>query len=271
MTLPLFALGLALVLANADPEPSSPASAIAPVAIELRGDRLTLWAREASLQLILERIGEIAQIKVDIEGLAEERITVEFQDVPLEDALRRLLHRRSAVLIYETVAGSLSAVRVVRPSALTDSPSLGDPEATETTSAGNHEGRRSDAAGEEPTDPGAVALARASGAVDAVEDEILALPGGGESLNVYRFLDRLNDPEPSVRLTALQWLVTRAEARLTALAAALKDSDAGVQAAAAQMILDHDVSEEDVQQVMAAAATADPASVVQLLHRLLTP
>ena len=154
MTLPLFALGLALVLTNADPGPSSPASAAAPAAIEARGDRFTVWAREASLQLILERIGEIAQIKMHIEGLAEERITVEFQDVPLEDALRRLLHRRSAVLVFETIAGSLVAVRVVRPAALTDPPSLGDPEATEATSAGNHEGRRSDAAGEEPTDGG---------------------------------------------------------------------------------------------------------------------
>src|SRR5204863_6406039 len=111
MTLPLFALGLALVLTNADPGPSSPASAAAPAAIEARGDRFTVWAREASLQLILERIGEIAQIKMHIEGLAEERITVEFQDVPLEDALRRLLHRRSVVLVFENIAGSLVAVR----------------------------------------------------------------------------------------------------------------------------------------------------------------
>jgi hypothetical protein len=86
-----------------------------------------------------------------------------------------------------------------------------------------------------------------------------------------RFLDRQNDPEPSVRLTALQWLVTRPEARLTALATALQDSDAGVKAAAAQMILDNDVSEEDVQHVMAAAETAEAERVVQLLHRLLTP
>jgi hypothetical protein len=88
---------------------------------------------------------------------------------------------------------------------------------------------------------------------------------------MYRFLDRLNDPEPSVRLTALQWLVTRPEARLSALATALQDGDAGVRAAAAQMILDHDVSEEDVQRVMVAAETAEAEEVVHLLHRLLTP
>jgi hypothetical protein len=235
-----------------------PSSTAAPVAIEASGEHLSVRAREVSLRLILERIGEVTRIKMHIEDPAEEAITVDFQDVPLDDALRRLLRHRSAVFIYETVAGPLVAVRVVQS------------EVSETAPGGAHETRLTDA-GDEPTDPGALALARASSAVDAVEEEVLALPGGAESLNVYRFLDRLHDPEPSVRLTALQWLVTRAEARLTALASALKDSDAGVQAAAAQMIADHDVSEEAVRQVMTAAETADPASVVQLLHRLLTP
>jgi hypothetical protein len=269
MTLPLFALGLALLSTTTGPAPAPPAAA--PVTIEARGDRLTVRAREVSLRLILERIGEIARITVHIEAPTEERITVEFQDVPLEEALRRLLRHRSAVLIYETVAGPLVSVRVVRPASLTDSPSLGGPDAVETAVGEDHEARPSDAAGGEPIDPGAIALARASAAVDVVEEEIQALPGGGESLNVYRFMDRLNDPEPSVRVTALQWLVTRAEAQLTALASALKDSDAGVRAAAAQMILDREVSEEAVQQVMAAAETADPATVVGLLHQLLTP
>ena len=269
MTLPLLTLGLALLLTNADPAPSP--STAAALVVEAHGDRLTVRAREVSLRLILERIGEIARIKVQVDAPAEERITVEFEDVPLEDALRRLLRHRSVVLIYETVAGPPVTVRVVPSASFTDSPSLGGSGATETTAGGDDETRPPEVAGGEPIDPGAVALARARGAVDAIEAEIRALPGRGESLNVHRLLDRLTDPEPSVRLTALQWLVTRAEARVTALASALKDSDAGVRTAATQMILDDEVSEEGVQQVMAASETADTATVVELLHRLLKP
>jgi hypothetical protein len=267
MTLPLFALGLALLLTNADSAPAP--SAAAPLAIEARGDRFTVRAREVPLRLILERIAVIAKIKVHFDGSGEERITVDFQDRPLDDALRRLLRHRSTVLVYESATGPPVAARVGPRAALVDSLGRSDQEALATPLA--LEPPLADAADGEAVDPGAVALARASAAVDVVEEEILALPGGGDSLNMYRFLDRQNDPEPSVRLTALQWLVTRPEARLTALATALQDSDAGVKAAAAQMILDNDVSEEDVQHVMAAAETAEAERVVQLLHRLLTP
>lgn len=289
MTLPLFALGLALLVANADPVASPPPSATVAVEIEARGDRLTLRAREVPLRLILEKIGEIARIKVHLEGPAEEAMTIDFQDVPLDDALRRLLRHRSAVLIYETVAGPLMAVWVIQSASLTNSLSSNEPE-THTADAAwgepeqpgtlpsdlargepnEPEAPSSNAALGEPIDPGAVAVAQASSAVDAVEDEVRGLPDS-RSLNLFRFLDRLRDPEPSVRVTALQWLVTRPEARLPALASALKDSDAGVQAAAAQMIADNDVSEDAVQQLMVAAETADEATVVRLLHRLLPP
>jgi hypothetical protein len=267
MTLPLFALGVALLLANTDP--ARPPSTAAPLAIEARGDRFTVRAREVQLRLILERIAGIAHIKVRFDGSGEERITVDFQDLPLEDALRRLLRHRSAVLLYESATGPPVAVRVGQRASPIESLSLSNSEALATPV--ELEPPLADATDGEAVDPGAVALARASAAVDVVEEEILALPGGGDSLNMYRFLDRLNDPEPSVRLTALQWLVTRPEARLSALATALQDGDAGVKAAAAQMILDHDVSEEDVQRVMVAAETAEAEEVVHLLHRLLTP
>ena len=288
MTLPLFALGLALLVANADPVVSPPPSATLAVEIEARGGRLTLRAQQVPLRLVLERIGELARIKMHVEGPAEEAITVDFQDVPLDDALRRLLRHRSVVLIYEAAAGPLVALRVVQSKSLTHSLSSeepetlpadaawGEPEQPGTLPSDLAQGEPNEpetpsssaAALGEPIDPGADALAQASNAVDAVEDEVRGLPDSG-SLNLSRFLDRLNDPEPSVRLTALHWLVTRPEARLPALASALKDSDAGVRTAAAQMIADHDVSEEAVREVMAAAETAEAERVVQLLYRLL--
>jgi hypothetical protein len=276
MILASFTVGLALLLASAQAHASRETAGVV-LHIEAHGQRLTLHARDVPLRLILQRIGEVARVSMHIEAPADEVVSADLDGLSLDDSLRRLLRHRNAVLVYETATGPLVAVRVVRPASLPGSraeeapadPAWGEPVEPGPLLPGVANGA-SDGAHTEADDAGTAAVARASSAVDAIEDELRALTDP-TSLNVPRFFDRLRDPEPSVRLTALQWLVTRPEARLPALASALKDSDAGVQAAAAQMIIDQEVSEETMQQVLAAAETSDAASIVLLLHRLLPP
>jgi len=108
--------------------------------------------------------------------------------------------------------------------------------------------------------------------VDALEEEIREAPGGIESTNVMRLFDRLRDPEPSVRLTALQWLVGRPEARVDALAATLHDPDPTVRMVAAELILGFGMGEDaTVDDLVVTVEKTDPEGLRQLLTRMLPP
>jgi len=68
--------------------------------IKIRGDLLTTSVAGAPLQSVLEAIARESGVKILIFAPTEERITVEFREVPLDVALRRLVREKNYVFIY---------------------------------------------------------------------------------------------------------------------------------------------------------------------------
>jgi len=93
---------LAAAPARADNDASDVATPA--VSVSLDGGRLSLDARDASLTQILDAIADRTGLRVRLDQPAEsqldnELITVSFRDLPVEEALRRLLHGRDFVLV----------------------------------------------------------------------------------------------------------------------------------------------------------------------------
>ena len=68
--------------------------------IKIRGDLLTASVAGAPLQSVLEAIARESGVKILIFAPTEERITVEFREVPLDVALRRLVREKNSAFIY---------------------------------------------------------------------------------------------------------------------------------------------------------------------------
>ena len=93
---------LAAPVARADDDSGDVAPAA--VRVSLEGGRLSLEARDASLQQILDTIADRTGVRVRLDPPAETQldsdlITISFRDLPVEEALRRLLHGRDFVLV----------------------------------------------------------------------------------------------------------------------------------------------------------------------------
>lgn len=59
--------------------------------IRVEGDRLTVKLKEAPLQAVLEEIGRQGHINVIIQGPIRKTVSIEFQQIRMEEGLRRLL------------------------------------------------------------------------------------------------------------------------------------------------------------------------------------
>jgi hypothetical protein len=89
---------------------TSPASAL----VEFADDRLTVSARDVTLEDLLAQVAERANVRVTFERPPTETVTTAFSGLPVDEALRRLLRGHSFVLVYE--AGQrVSELRVVGP------------------------------------------------------------------------------------------------------------------------------------------------------------
>lgn len=63
-------------------------------------DRLAVKLREAPIKTVLEEIGRRAGIKIALPGSLTENISIEFDYLPLEQGLRRLLKGRNSAFTY---------------------------------------------------------------------------------------------------------------------------------------------------------------------------
>lgn len=86
-----------------------------PVALTIADGRLSLDAHDASLQGILDEIGDRTGLRVRMDDTGEaqvagETVTMTLDSVPVEDALRRLLRGKDFVLVYSP--SRLSEARV---------------------------------------------------------------------------------------------------------------------------------------------------------------
>ena len=82
------------------------------LSVEYHEGLYTVRSRQIPLARILRRTGQVANIAVTIDEETDELVTVEFGGVPLEEALRRLLSQRNAVLTYDAAVGPPVGVRV---------------------------------------------------------------------------------------------------------------------------------------------------------------
>ncbi len=236
----------------------SPAGAAAPVAVEVRGGRLTLRADGVPLAEVLSRLATAAGIVIELRDRADERVNVSMVGVTLEEGLRRLLKDRNTLFLYDRKLGAPSLVYVLGPRSAPTVP----------TSVAGLEGRQAaseaDVVDGSDTDGQGLA-ARAILKIDGLEEEFRS-----ESPVVLgRLRDLLADPDPTVRITALQRLTEPRDAVIDGLAAGLMDSDPFVQSVAKQIILNRNVDERAVEDVTAAALGGDAGTVRLMLSALI--
>lgn len=98
------------------PEPDRTQPDGAPsITLTIAGGRVSLDARDASLQAILDEIGDRTGMRVRLDEpgetqIAGETVTMTLEAVPVEEALRRLLRGKDFVLVYSP--GRLAEARV---------------------------------------------------------------------------------------------------------------------------------------------------------------
>lgn len=90
------------------------ASSAAAAVVELTGGRLTVDARDVPLPDLLGLVARRASFRLTFARAPIETVTAAFSDVPLDEAVRRLLRGHSFVLVYEADQ-RLSEVRLVGP------------------------------------------------------------------------------------------------------------------------------------------------------------
>ena len=229
------------------------------VALEVRGERLTLRAEDAPLAVILQRLAKAAGFVVYFKQPVEERVSVDLADVDLEEELQRLLNHWNTMFLYDKDLRAPAAVYVFGP--------RGGTVASDISERAEAPLSASEPVGDDESDIEAEA-SKAALKLEALEEELRAV-SVVESEGVSRLLQNLMaDPESSVRITALHWLAGRQEVGIDALATALEDSNPLVQNVAMQIILDRGVDDRAVEEVMAAAQEGDEATVRQMLSAL---
>jgi hypothetical protein len=222
----------------------------APPAITVEGRRLSAHLTNVPLEQALELILERSGAEMTILGDAAGEVTIEFDDLPLHDALRRLLAPRSFVLVYvqEGAApppgGRLTVVPV--------GPDRAD-------FSGGARVRR----GKPAPPPGL--------AGEALTDEALlsTVETGGRGGTVAErtsFLEGVvaTGTDKSIRSMALKTLTAVSPASLDAIAqAALGDPSAEVRRRALELLVANGRSDELVMNTLLMVARTDPDASVR--------
>jgi hypothetical protein len=230
------------------------------VALEVRGERFTLRAVGAPLIAILQQLAEVAGLSFYAEERLDERVSVNLTDVSLEEGVRRVLNRWNTIFLYDKSAQVPSVIYILgrRDGTLpspTSQPTESFPGVAEAAEDGgvDVEAERQ----------------KISTKIEKLEETLRAAPVAEGSEAPTLLQDLLADPEPSVRITALQWFAGKGEAGIQALASALIEKDDLVRRVALQMVLDRGVGEQALEKVMAAAEVEDQRTVRQMLSALL--
>ena len=85
--------------AAADDTPDVSAAA-RPVMIQVEDDRVSARVQEAPLQDVLQAFSDATGVEIVISGPADETISVEFEHLPADEALRTILGERSSIGFY---------------------------------------------------------------------------------------------------------------------------------------------------------------------------
>ena len=70
------------------------------VVIQVRGDRLSVTLADVPLADVLDRIAQQGQIRILLHGATDEKVSMEFNDLPLDQGLRRIIKDHDFILFY---------------------------------------------------------------------------------------------------------------------------------------------------------------------------
>jgi hypothetical protein len=232
------------------------------VTIEIRGERVTLQAKDAPLALILERLAKSAGIVVYIREPLEDRVSVDLTEVTIEDGLQQLLKDRNTLFLYDKYPGVPTAIYVLGSRPGTIPPGISGWRDVASTAFEPEEDPEVEAYQTE--------MLKVAQEIEAIDRELRDV-SEVRSPGVSRLLQNLMaDQEPGVRITALHWLADRQGSEIAALTTALQDIDYSVQTVAVELLLDRGVSEKVVEELREAAETKDEAAIRQLLSSVLS-
>ena len=184
-----------------EPKPAPAAAPAQPLApkpvITCKDKRLTARAKDAQLESLLEQVALACGVPVILDGeVGDERVSVDINDFPVDEALRQILSRYDAFYLYEAA----------------DLPDSGEPKPG------------ADPATAAPRLRSVWVYARGQGiGLEPVPPE--------EWASTREFENRLGDPDPAVRFRALQVLVERlGDGARDAVLQLLNDTDERVRA-----------------------------------------
>jgi hypothetical protein len=69
--------------------------------IEFKDDLLTVKVEDASLKEVLGEIGRRCDIKIFSDDLSDEKVTIRFQALPLDEGILRIIDYHNSILLYE--------------------------------------------------------------------------------------------------------------------------------------------------------------------------
>ncbi|MGH8532240.1 MAG: hypothetical protein ACREV1_05770 [Gammaproteobacteria bacterium] len=241
LIIPLLALGCALPLG------ASPAERT--LVVCSHHHRLSVVARDALMSEVLDVLSRVCGIRFYFYDADRTRVNLSAYDVEIEQGLKSLFKDRDTIFVYSPRdSARITAVYVYgrRSGSLAwlADPGLDNPSQDEVDFAARR--------------------AELTRQVEAVED-VLRSDAGLQSLKVPLPPGVLADPEPAIRVTALQWSAGRGEAFMDALAVALVDSDMTVQVAARELLLERGVAREGMDRLLAIAEAGDETALRSLL------
>jgi len=94
--------------------PSSPSKASL-LLVEINEDLISIQSRDVPLQAILDKITQLTEIEFLIEVRLADTVSLRFVDLPVDEAIRRLLGKRNQLFFYnkEADGGRLQKVLVI--------------------------------------------------------------------------------------------------------------------------------------------------------------
>jgi hypothetical protein len=221
--------------------------------VQVRTDKLTVQADRVPLYGVLWAISAQTGIRLDLKGgtgSADVPVTEDFEDVPLEQGMIRLLKKylgqSSYIPAVDKRTGAVQAVQVLAPSGGAPLPSSGSGRAAEIASPPGTPGGENAAARKDYVSQ-ALEAARAASTLDARVKAIRDL--GIQDPRVLTVLHpALASEEPEVREAALQamrWAtVDDADALADVRSLIVQDPESGVRQAALEVLIRYDHSPE---------------------------
>jgi hypothetical protein len=72
---------------------------VVPLWVDVSAAGLTVFAEDVPLRLILDEIGRVTGMRIRVDGADQENVTIAFEDVPVDEGLRRVLRAKNFFMV----------------------------------------------------------------------------------------------------------------------------------------------------------------------------